>query len=104
MYGHVRIYYTGVDEHQCWSRLHIRYHTGDLFNILLLSRVNGPTITECERVTGVSKVCLGYIGKNVYSVFWGINVIIMYRFYIRLCHVIISSLQQLPHPQHHPLM
>ena len=75
----------------------MRYYTEDWFNIPLLSRAKIPTISvSCVKID--TSVCL----RRFTKVFWVTNVITTYRFYIRLYYVIISSLQQLPHPQHHP--
>ena len=48
MNGHMRIDYTGQDEHQYWSPLHLRYDSGGLFIVPLISRVNIPTISVFE--------------------------------------------------------
>ena len=39
---------------------------------------------------------------ELYPRLWGTDVTIVYWFYIRLCYVIISSLQHQPHPQRQP--
>ena len=88
MYSHMRIYYTSEEEHQYWGRLHIRYYSGDLFIIPLTSMVNSRTISVFETFLLILNSIPGPQYNN--------------NIYIRLSNVIISSLQQLPHTQHHP--
>ena len=60
MYSHMRLDYTGEEEHQYLSRLHLRYHPGDWFNISPSIHVKELSPFRC---------------RFVYSVFWGTNVI-----------------------------
>ena len=52
MCNHMMIGCTGKKEHQYQSPLHVRYYTGNWFNIPRLSRVIGPTIS----FSGVSRI------------------------------------------------
>ena len=49
-YGHIRVDYTGKEEHQYLSRLHSRSSSGDLIVTPLLSRVNSLTTSVYKEV------------------------------------------------------
>ena len=51
----MRIDYTGEEERQYWSRLHLRYYSRDLFISPHISRVKSPTISEYRKVLKVSR-------------------------------------------------
>ena len=73
---------------QYWGRLDLRYCSGDLFITPPLSRVKSPTISQ--PLFSQLFLCIPHKSKCVVmlscvtNVFRGTNVMIIYRFYIRL--------------------